>query len=172
MDGSLDGLPSVAADDFGCSFAVDPGTYGSVVSRQAKVTASSSSQWMPADGGASLVVANPPASFAIHTAPEAAPYVDIDLGKAAKVTGIFIRNANPENSMNRMATLSASVSMDGKEWTEIWKAEHSDKSWQFAVTSFVSGAQIPGRDVRFVRLQTRPGTLEPLLLKQVEVYGK
>lgn len=172
MDDSLDGLPSIAADSDACSFAIDSATYGSVVSRRARVTASSTSQWMPADGGAALVAANQPASFAFHTAPEPAPHVDIDLGKAAKVTGVFIRNANPENAANRMATLSASVSLDGKEWNEIWKAAGSAKSWQFPVTSFVSGAQIPGREVRYLRLQTHPATPEPLLLKLVEVYGK
>jgi hypothetical protein len=71
-----------------------------------------------------------------------------------------------------MATLCASVSRDGNEWTEVWKAEKSAASWEFQVTAFVSGARIPGRPVRFIRLQTHPAKPEPLLLKQVDVYGK
>ena len=172
MNGSLDGLPSIAADEPGCSFAMDASTYGTIVSRHAKVTASSTSEWMPADGGATLVAATPPASFAFHTAPEAAPQVVIDLGKSIKVTGLFIRNANPENAMQRMTTLTASVSRDGSNWTEIWRAARNARFWQVAVTQLVSGAQIPGRDVRYIRLQTHPQSPEPLLLKQVEVYGK
>jgi hypothetical protein len=172
MNGSLDGLPSIAADEVGCSFALDSTTYGTIVSRHAKVTTSSTSEWLPADGGATLVAATPPPSFAFHTAPEAAPQVVIDLEKFIKVTGLFIRNANPENAMQRMATLTASVSRDGSNWTEIWKAAGSAAFWQVPVTQLVSGAQIPGIDVRYVRLQTHPKTPEPLLLKQVEVFGK
>ena len=172
MNQSLDGLPSINADEVGCSFAVDSATYGSVVSRQAKVKASSTSQWMPADGGASLVAERQPASFAFHTDNEAAPFVDIDLGGAVKVTGVCIRNANPENAGNRMATLRASVSLDGREWTEVWRAATSEPSWEFPITSFVSGARIPGRQARFLRLHVHPTSPGPLLLKQVEVYGK
>ncbi len=173
MTETLDGLPSISADPpGGCSFATDPSTYGAVVSRGAKVKASSTSQWMPVDGGATLVAKMQPNSFALHTAPEAAPFVEIDLGREVKITGIFVRNANPENAANRMATLCASVSVDGKAWIGVWKAANSDASWEFPVTTFVSGAQIPGRPARFIRLQTHPATPAPLLLKQLEVYGK
>jgi hypothetical protein len=127
---------------------------------------------MPADGGASLVAERQPASFAFHTDNEAAPFVDIDLGGAVKVTGVCIRNANPENAGNRMATLRASVSLDGREWTEVWRAATSEPSWEFPITSFVSGARIPGRQARFLRLHVHPTSPGPLLLKQVEVYGK
>ncbi|MBN8461192.1 MAG: alpha-L-fucosidase [Verrucomicrobia bacterium] len=172
MNDSLDGLPSVSAEEAGCSFAVDSATYGSVISRQAKVTASSTSEWMPADCGASLVAEKQPASFALHTGNEAAPFVDIDLGATKTVSGVFIRNANPEHAADHMATLRASVSDDGKTWTEIWRAAKSEKCWEFPVTTLVSGAQIPGRPVRFLRLQVHPAAPGPLLLKQVEIWGR
>lgn len=172
MNDSLAGLPSVSADDAGCSFAVDSATYGAVISRAAKVSASSTSTWMPTDGGASLVAASPTASFAVHTAEEAAPFVTIDLASPKHVTGVFIRNADPQNAGDRMATLSASVSRDGKEWTEVWKADQTAASWEFPVTSFVSGAMRPGREVRYLRLQTHPAKPAPLLLKQVEIWAK
>jgi hypothetical protein len=172
MNESLDGLASIAADEAACSFALDSSTYGGLISRHAKVTASSTSRWMPADGGAALVAAKQPESFAIHTAPETAPFVDIDLGVTQTVTGMFIRNANPENAMDRMATLRASVSADGREWTEVWRAAKSQPWWEFPITSFVSGAQIPGRKARFIRLEVHPVAPGPLLLKQVEIFGK
>lgn len=172
LDAPLDGLPSLEANSDGCSFALDSATYGAVVSRAAKVTASSTSSWMPADGGASLVADKPAASFAFHTAEEAAPSVVIDLLESKNVTGVFVRNAEPENAGDRMATLLASVSVDGKEWTEVWKADKSAESWEFPVTSFVSGALRPGREFRFLRLQTHPAKPAPLLLKQVEIWGR
>lgn len=170
MNESLDGLPAVSLDDLGCSFAADPGTYGAVVSRGAKVKPSSSSEWMPADVGASLVAEKQPNAFAFHTGKEASPFVDIDLGKIVNVTGIFIRNA--ESTPQRMASLHVSVSVDGLAWTEVWKAMREECRWEVPVTEYVSGAQVPGKMSRYVRLQTRPAKPDYLLLKQVEVWGR
>ena len=170
MNQSLAGVRAISADDAGCSFAADPSTYGTVVSRNAKVFASSTSPWMPADGGASLVAEKPTNAFAIHTGQEAAPFVEIDLGKPVKVTGLFIRNA--DSAPPRMATMRAGVSLDGQQWTEVWQAEKAESRWEFPVTEFVSGAQIPGRLARFIRLQTHPAKPDYIELKQVEVWGK
>ncbi len=170
MSGPLDGLPAISRDDMECSFATDPTTFGAVVSGNAKVTSSSTSEYMPADAGASLVAANQPNPFAVHTGEEAAPFVEIDLENPVKVTGLFIVNA--ESTPERMATLSASVSLDGKEWTEVWKAEKPESRWQIPVTEYVSGARVPGKMARFIRLQTHPKKPNYLLLKRVEVWGK
>jgi alpha-L-fucosidase len=170
MNESLDGLPSVSPDDVGCTFATDPGTFGKIVSRNAKVQASSSSKLIPADGGAALVAEKQSKPFALQTGEEAAPYVDIDLGKPVKVTGVFIRNA--ESAPQRMATLSVSVSLNGKDWNEVWKAKKDEKNWEVPITEFVSGAYIPGRQIRYIRLQIHPEKLDCLALKQVEVWGK
>lgn len=149
---------------------LDPSTYGSIISRQAKVKVSTSSKWMPSDDGASLVAENQPNPFAFHTDQEVAPFVELDLGKSMNVTGLFILNA--ESTSERMATLSASVSLDGKEWTEVWKAEKKESRWEVPVTENVSGTRIPGKMARFIRLQTHPSQPDYLLLKQVEVWGK
>lgn len=170
MNESIAGLPSVSPEGVECTFAADAATYGTIISRDATVAASSTSQWMPADGGAALVAENQQKPFAFHTGEEAAPFVAIDLGKPAKVTGLFIRNA--ESTPQRMATLSASVSLDGKEWTEVWQAEKEENSWEVPITELVSGARVPGRQARFIRLQTHPVQPDYLLLKQVEVWGK
>jgi len=170
MNGSLDGLPSTSLDDLASSFSADASTYGAIVSRHAKVKASSSSEWMPADGGLSLVAEKQPDAFAFHTSEEAAPHVEIDLGKPVKVTGLRIRNA--ESTPERMATLSASISIDGKEWTEIWKAEKEESQWEFAVTEYVSGARVPGRLARFIRLQTKPAQPTYRLRTPVGVWAQ
>jgi hypothetical protein len=125
---------------------------------------------MPADGGAALVAENQPKAFAFHTGQETAPWVEIDLGKPLKVTGLFIRNA--ESTPERMATLAASVSLDGKEWTQVWKAERAETCWEIPITEYVSGARVPGKTARFIRLQTHPTKPEYLLLKQLDVWGK
>ena len=168
MDGTLDALSAISVDDL-CGFAVDPATYGTVISRTAKVKASSASSSMPADGGASLVAEKQPAQYAVYTKAEEEPFVEIDLGKVANVTGLFIRNS--ENRPQLMATLHVSISSDGKTWTEVWKAEKAENTWEFPVTEFVSGVQVPGSKAQFIRLQTNPGSPQNLILKQVEVYG-
>ena len=149
---------------------LDPGTYGAIVSRNAKVKASSTSQWMPADGGATLVAEKQPKPFAFHTGEEAAPCVDIDLGRTVKVTGLFIRNA--ESSPQRMATLRASVSLDGRDWTEVWQAEKAERTWEVPITEFVSGARIPVVRPASSACKHIPTSRNHLLLKQVEVWGK
>ena len=170
MSAPLDGLPAIDRPDNESLFATDTATYGAVASRKAKVTASSTSEWMPADGGAALVAADQPKPFAFHTGEEAAPFVDIDLGRSMNVTGILIRNA--ESTPERMATLRASVSDDGVAWTEVWKAEKAESRWEVPVTEYVSGARVPGKFARFIRLQTHPAAPSYLLLKQVEVWAK
>lgn len=170
MNDTLDGLPSISVDDMACSFGADSATYGAIVSRNAKVKTSSTSDYMPADGGASLVAENQPNAFAFHTGEEAAPWVEIDLGKPMNVTGLFIRNA--DSTPERMASLTASVSLDGKEWAEVWKADKHESRWEIPVTEYVSGARVPGKMARFIRLQTKPLSPNYLLLKQLEIWAK
>jgi len=170
MDKSVDGLPSISPDDLGCSFTTDPATFGKKVLSNLTVNPSSASKLMPADGGASLVAEKQTKPFAIQTNEETAPYVDIDLGKPMKVTGVFIRNS--ENMPELMASLCVSVSINGKDWNEMWKANKNEKSWEVKITEFVSGANIPGRQVRYIRFQTHPAKADCLMLKQVEVWAK
>ncbi|WP_310558921.1 alpha-L-fucosidase [Flavobacterium sp.] len=170
MNESLDGLPSLSVEDLGSTFAIDTATYGAIISRNATVQLSSTSPEMPADGGNSLLAANQTKPFAIKTNREAAPFVVIDLGKSKKVTGVFVKNADA--SGNKMATLTISVSVNGNDWTEIIKSTKAEKTWEVKITNFVSGALIPGRQLRYVRLQTHPEKPEALLLKQVEIWGK
>lgn len=141
MNDSLDALPSISSSGSASTFATDATTYGKVISRQAKVKTSSNSNEMPA-----LV---------------------IDLGRPLNATGMIIRNTG--NGPKRISTLRASVSLDGTTWSEIWKTEVAENTWEVPITSFVAGADVPGRQVRYIRLETKP---THLLLKQVEVYGK
>ena len=170
MNESLDGLPSTAADEFISSFATDPSTYGHIVSRQAKVTASS----VQAGALPALVAETPAADFAFHTNPELNPWIEIDLGREVSVTGVRVLNRTScgQPGQDRAATLRMSASTDGKQWEEIWKAARGLPEWEIPVTSFVSGAQIPGRKARYVRLELKPAKPEYFHLRQVEVWGK
>lgn len=170
FDQPLDGLKAIASGDFSSFDAV---TYGQVVSRQAVVTTSSRH---PSDQGQpqTLVAESPAGDFAFHTNPELNPWVQIDLGHETSVTGVRILNraGAGEAGRNRAATLRLSVSKDGKQWQETWRAEGARAVWEIPVTDFLAGAQVPGRSARYVRLELRPDYPECLHLRQVEVWGK
>lgn len=170
MNETLDGLPSLSVQETASTFAVDKTTYGSIISQKATVKLSSTSPEMPTDGGQSLLAANQTKPFAIKTNIEAAPFVVIDLGKAKKVTGVFVKNSDTFGK--KMATLTISVSLNGIDWSEVVKSKKEQKMWEVKVTSFDSGAMMPGRQVRYIRLQTQPEKPDFLQLKQVEVWGK
>ena len=170
MDGSLDGLPAIAADQFACAFATDSGTYGHIVSRQATVKASS----LSAGSLQALVAETPAADFAFHTAAEPNPWIEMDLGRDVSVTGVRILNrvGNGQPAYDRAATLCLSVSTDGKTWAQVWKADRGLPQWEIPVTDFLAGALVPGRKARYLRLEIKPGRPEYLHLRQVEVWGK
>jgi len=105
------------------------------------------------------------------TAEEASPLVDIDLENTANVTGILVQNADSQYAQKRLDTLGASISVDGKEWVQVWQADKSQKTWAIPVTSMIAGACVPGHPARFIRLQTHPVKPDALLLKQLEIWG-
>jgi alpha-L-fucosidase len=171
FDQSVDDLPAIASgevSEFG-----DAGTYGQIVSRQAKVTISSRHKGDPGNPGL-LVAETPPADFAFHTAAELNPWVEIDLGKEVSVTGVHVLNRidAAQAGQDRAATLRLSVSLDGKRWQEVWKAAKAQPAWDIPITDFVAGAEVPGRKARYLRLELKPAKAEYFHLRQVEVWGK
>jgi hypothetical protein len=72
----------------------------------------------------------------------------------------------------RSEGLVLSVSTDGKKWTEIWKAEHWDLRWTVPVTTFEAGAEVPGRKLRYFKVETRGEVARPLILQRFTVYGE
>jgi alpha-L-fucosidase len=172
FDQSLDDLP--ALDSSAPSMFNDTVTYGQVLSRQARVRTSSTSPSDPPAGPQMLVAEKPVADFAFHTAAEANPWVEIDLGREVSVTGVRVLNriGAGQPGQDRAATLRLSVSKDGKKWEEVWKAERGDPQWEIPVTDFLAGAQVPGRQARYIRLETHPAQPEYFHLRQVEVWGR
>jgi len=148
----------------------DPVTYGHIVSRQATVKASSISA-----GSLQVLVAEQPAAdFAFHTAEEANPWIEIDLGRVVSITGVRVLNRTScgQPGMDRASTLRMSVSLDGRTWSEVWKADRGLPEWEIPVTDFLAGAQVPGRKARYVRFELKPVKPEYFHLRQVEVWGK
>ncbi len=169
LDKSADGLAAIGGA--APSIFADSITYGQVVSHQATVKASSSSQWDPPNSPQTLVAEKPAGGFAFHTVEEMNPWVEIDLGKEISVTGVRVLN-RANNGQDRAATLRLSVSNNGKDWDEVWKAEGTEQVWHIPVTEYRGGAYVPGRKARYIRLETRPDAPEFLHLQHVKVWGK
>jgi hypothetical protein len=170
LDKTVDGLKPLDAGEVSGFDAI---TFGKVVSRQATVTTSSRH---PADPGTpqALVAEKPVADFAFHTAAELNPWLQIDLGRETAVTGVRVLNRVDagQAGQDRAATLRLSVSKDGKEWQEVWKAGTVEAVWEIPVNDFRAGAQVPGRKARYLRLELHPAKSEYFHLRQVEVWGK
>ena len=172
FDQSLDKLP--AMESSAPSLFNDTVTYGHVISRQAGVRTSSTSPFDPPAGPKALVAGTPVAGFAFHTAAEANPWVEIDLGREASVTGVRVLNRVDagQAGQDRAASMRLSVSKDGKTWQEVWKAARGEALWEIPVNDFLAGAQVPGRKARYIRLELKPATAEYFHLRQVEVWGR
>jgi alpha-L-fucosidase len=168
FDKSVDDLPALSGGEV--SAFNDPVTFGHIVSQQAKVTASS----IYAGALQALVTETPAADFAIHTAEELNPWIEIDLGREISITGVPVLNRTScgQPGMDRAATLHLSVSLDSKTWQEVWKADRGAPQWEIPVTDFLAGAQVPGRKARYLRLELKPTKAEYLHLRQIEVWGK
>jgi hypothetical protein len=170
FDRSLDGLPAIEA---GALVAFDAPTFGGIVSRGASVTTSTRHEADPGNPGL-LVGASPRPDFAFHTQAEALPWVRIDLGREVSVTGVRILNRGDRGQAgwDRAATMRLSVSRNGRDWSEVWRAASPEAAWDIPVTDYVSGAHVPGRRARYVKLELHPVQAEYFHLRQVDVWGK
>lgn len=108
-------------------------------------------------------------NYAFHTESEKNPWAKIDLGKVMTINLIEVVNRPDEGSS---AGLIVSLSSDGKNWDEVWRASAVEETWQIPVTSFHAGIDVPGRDARYIKLETRNDREKPLLLQRMRVYGK
>lgn len=148
----------------------DEATYGHVVSENATFKMSSPSVHDQAQDHAKLFRGEKSErGFAFHTGDEMNPWVQIDLGKNIHVTGFVIENRPDER---RTEGLMLSVSEDGQEWSRVWAAPTWQQVWEVPLTMTRSGAEVPGRPARYLKLETKPTKAAPMLLQRVEVYGK
>ena len=107
--------------------------------------------------------------YAFCTAGEENPWVKIDLGDVKNVKAVVIENRQNDRGSDG---LILSVSEDGEQWSEVWQAEELEDSWCAVVTRFHAGIEVPGRSVRYLKLETRGEKARSLLLQRVTVYGE
>ncbi|MFZ9933404.1 MAG: alpha-L-fucosidase [Chthoniobacterales bacterium] len=110
----------------------------------------------------------PSTGYAFHTAAEKNPHAIIDLRRQAMVKAVVIENPPGDR---RSEGLVLSVSLDGKNWEEIWRAPEWQEKWVVTPTRFHAGIDLPGRDLRYLKLETKGPEPRPLVLQRVTILG-
>ncbi len=106
--------------------------------------------------------------YAFHTDKEKNPWAKVDLGAVKTVNAVLIENRANER---RADGLIVSVSEDGKKWQEVWHAKTFEPTWLVSVTRLDAGGNVPGRPVRYIKLETENDVPRELLLKRLTVFG-
>lgn len=149
----------------------DSPEYGRVISRDAKLASHTQSANIPPANHAALfagTVEGP--DFAFESGEAINPNCVIDLGQTFSVTGIRLRF--PEGSPDQHAHITVSVSSDQKTWEEIALQATPPPIWEIAVTSYTAGAYIPGKPVRYIKVERELEKPDTLHLQAVEVFGE
>jgi len=107
--------------------------------------------------------------FAVHTEPEENPWVFINLHEARNVKAVVIENRPGER---RTDGLILSISEDGENWEEVWKASNWEEKWLAVITHFHAGIEVPGRKAQFLKFETRGAPPKPMRLQRITVFGE
>jgi hypothetical protein len=145
------------------TFASHRTVYGRVLSAAGAVVTTSSTHDVSMPGNQALLSGACSAPFAFHTEAEANPWVTIDLGKKASISGVLVRNRT-DVCQERANGLRLQVSDDGAKWKEVWNAPAVEAKWEIPLLNQKISA-------RYLRLDTRPVPPVPLHLQHVEVWG-
>ena len=103
-----------------------------------------------------------------YTGTEKNPWAKVDLGAVKTVNAVVIENRSNER---RTEGLIVSVSEDGQQWQEVWRARTWETSWVVPVTHFAAGANAPGCRARFIRVETKNEAPGERLLRRITVFG-
>jgi F5/8 type C domain len=144
--------------------------YGTILSGGAKLTLSSSGpQDQVADHARLFSGPKPATGFAFHTGDETHPWAEVDLGAVKNVKTVSIVNSPEER---RTRGLMLSVSEDGKTWEKVWSAPKWEQDWLVPITRFHAGIDVPGRLVRYLKIELPDNQPRPLLLQRFTVFGE
>lgn len=110
----------------------------------------------------------PQSGYAFHTDTEENPAALIDLQRIKTINAILIENRPGDR---RSEGLIVSISKDGKQWDQIWQAPEWKEKWLVPVNRFHAGITIPGRNARFIRVETKGNHPRPLILQRMTILG-
>ena len=143
--------------------------YGHDLGRLATLSLSSRSEHdNPKDHQKLFRGERPQSGYAFHTNAEENPVAMIDLQSIKTINAILIENRPGDR---RSEGLILSISEDGKKWDQIWQAPEWKEKWLVPVDRFHAGINIPGRNARFIRVETKGNAPRPLILQRMTILG-
>jgi alpha-L-fucosidase len=145
------------------------GEFGAILSADAKLEISSS-LWRGKPENHARLFTGERQGVAFHTLKEKNPWAKVDLGAVKTVNAVMIENL-PNDVARRTEGLILSISEDGLTWQEVWRAKTWEAIWTVPLTHLDAGAQVPGRQVRFIKLETINDTPRELLLQRITALG-
>ena len=145
------------------------GEFGAILSADAKLETSSSlgGDW-DKPGNHARLFAGERLAVAFHTRDEKNPWAKVDLGAVKTVHAVAIENRPNER---RTEGLILSTSENGQTWQEVWRAKTWEATWTVPLTHLDAGAQVPGRKIRFIKVETLNDKPQGLLLQRITAFG-
>jgi alpha-L-fucosidase len=147
----------------------DLSEHGKILSENATLEISSQSRHDQNDHERLFKGDKPKHGKAFQTEPEKNPWAKIDLGAVRNVKAVVIENQALER---RTDGLILSGSIEGKQWEKLWQAKKWDLSWTIPLTTFETGAEVPGRKARYFKVETKGEGSRPLILQRFTAYGE
>lgn len=144
------------------------GEFGAILSADAKLEISSS-LWRGKPENHARLFTGERLGVAFRTLQEKNPWAKVDLGAVKTVNAVMIENSN--DVARRTDGLILSISEDGLTWQEVWRAKTWEAIWTVPLTHLDAGAQVPGRQVRFIKVETINDTPRELLLQRITALG-
>lgn len=144
--------------------------HGKVISDNAKLTLSSSGPQDKVEDHARLFSGKKVVEgFAFRTNDELQPWAQVDLGAVKNVKAVSIVSG-PGDRSTRGLTLSGSE--DGKTWEKVWSAPKWEQDWLAPITSFHAGIDVPGRKLRYLKMELKSSKPISLSLQRFTVFGE
>jgi len=113
---------------------------------------------------------NPIASdYAFATTKEKNPFVIIDLKDIKNTTGIALTNVAGAKYNGKLVV---SVSIDSTSWQKVYSGSFDKDYWEIPFTELKTGAEIPGKQTRYIKVEVLFEEPTMFQLRKAEVFGK
>jgi hypothetical protein len=147
------------------------GEFGAILSADAKLEISSC-RWRGLHDNHARLFTGERQGVVFSTLKEKNPWAKVDLGAVKTVNAVMIENSPSRGPHDRLTEgLILSISEDGLTWQEVWRAKTWEAIWTVPLTHLDAGAQVPGRQVRFIKVETINDTPRELLLQRITALG-
>lgn len=145
--------------------------YGQRINNNALLSLSSKEKAFKNDKYNYAFLSNDPISSdcSFSTAAEKNPWILIDLKSTMNITGVHLVN-KPNQKLN--ADFKVSISADSVKWETIYKGKLNKDFWDISITQLKTGAEVPGKALRFIKIEAFFEEASSFKLRSAEIFRK